>query len=177
MKEEYIATVTTKYPENINTDNIIRADILQESWEKKFFAKHAFEKYDSEFVNRCKWQKNIIVAGKNFGSGSSREHAVYAIQYNNVEFVIGEIDPKTGTAFPDIFYGNSLNNGLKLIPLENISGIGLGDKLSLDLESQMINNLTTGVSYKFSLPKKDIELMIAKEKLINMVKSDLEKLL
>ena len=174
--ENYKAIVTTKFPENINTDDIIRADILQESWEKKFFAKYAFDKYDPEFRNRCNNQKNVIVAGKNFACGSSREHAVYAIQYNNVEFVVAEIDAKTGAAFPDIFYRNSLNNGLKLIPLKDISGISLGDELELDLENQLLKNNTKNENYGFKLPEEDLKLM-QKGGMVGIVKSDLESML
>jgi 3-isopropylmalate/(R)-2-methylmalate dehydratase small subunit len=171
--ENYKAIVTTKFAENINTDDIIRADILQESWEKKFFAKYAFDKYDPDFRDRCKNQKNAVVAGKNFACGSSREHAVYAIQYNDVEFVVAEIDPKTGVAFPDIFYRNSLNNGLKLIPLKDVSKISLGDELELDLENQILKNNTKNETYEFKIPEEDMKLM-KKGGMVGVVKSDLE---
>ena len=64
-----------KYGDNINTDYIISADLLQESWTGTFFASHAFEKYDPEFISLCSGRKdNVVVAGENFGCGWRRTY-------------------------------------------------------------------------------------------------------
>ena len=130
--------VSKKYGNDINTDYIIPAYLLQESWDKQFFADHAFERYDPSFVPACKSsQNNIVIAGENFGCGSSREQAVYAIKYNNVVAVVAQ-------SFPDIFFRNSLNNGLLPIQVKDTSGIQIGDQLEIDLESRVLRNLTRG---------------------------------
>ncbi len=78
--------VAKKYGDDINTDYIIPAYLLQESWDKQFFADHAFEYYDPSFKSACRANKeSIVVAANNFGCGSSREQAVYAVKYNNVD--------------------------------------------------------------------------------------------
>ena len=93
--------VAKKYADDINTDYIIPAYLLQESWDKQFFADHAFEYYDPSFKAACRANKeSIVVAGNNFGCGSSREQAVYAVKYNNVVAVVAQ-------SFPDIFYRNA----------------------------------------------------------------------
>ncbi len=131
--------VVRKYGDNINTDYIISADILQESWDGPFFAKHAFEKYDPEFVSLCSGRTdNVVVAGENFGCGSSREHAVYAIRHNGVALVLAK-------SYPDIFYRNSLNNGLVVIKTDT-SAIKEGDDVELDTAAGKVTDLTSGKS-------------------------------
>ncbi|MCB1556068.1 MAG: hypothetical protein KDJ15_02020 [Alphaproteobacteria bacterium] len=168
--------VTTIYGPDVNTDDIIRADILQETWDKRDFAAYAFDKYDPDFRTRCEGQTNVIVTGPNFGSGSSREQAVYAIAYNNVAFVVGERDPVTGTAYPDIFYRNAMNNGLPLVTLDDIGGIEEGDELSLDLANEILTNVTKGTDYRFTVPAADKALLLAGG-IIGMARTDIEKLL
>jgi len=128
--------VVKKYGNDINTDYIIPAYLLQESWDKQFFADHAFERYDPSFVPDCKTGRtNIVVSGDNFGCGSSREQAVYAIKYNNVVAVVAQ-------SFPDIFFRNSLNNGLLPIQVKDTSGIKVGDQIEIDLDARILRNLT-----------------------------------
>lgn len=104
--------ITSVFGDDINTDDIIPAWTLQESTERSFFGRYAFSNYDKNFIKRCqKESTNIIVAGKNFGCGSSREQAVYALQENKVKAVIA-------ISYPDIFYRNCLNNGLVLITIK-----------------------------------------------------------
>lgn len=130
--------VSKKYGSDINTDYIIPAYLLQESWDKQFFADHAFERYDPSFVPACKAaQDNVVVAGENFGCGSSREQAVYAIKFNNVVAVVAQ-------SFPDIFFRNSLNNGLLPIQVKDTTGIQVGDQLEIDLDGKVLRNLTRG---------------------------------
>lgn len=133
--------VVKKYGNDINTDYIIPSYLLQESWDKQFFATHAFERYDPSFVPACRaGQSNIVVAGDNFGCGSSREQAVYAIKYNNVIAVVAR-------SFPDIFYRNSLNNGLLPLQVERASTIAEGDELHIDLEKRLLTNITCHEEY------------------------------
>ena len=124
-------SVTVKFGDDINTDYIIPAYLLQEAWDKKFFADYAFERYSPTFVETCRSntaKDNIVVAGKNFGCGSSREQAVYAIQYNDVRAVVAE-------SFPDIFFRNSINNAFCVVKVASTSEFRLGDKLEIDLEN------------------------------------------
>ena len=127
-------TVTVKFGDDINTDYIIPAYLLQEAWDKRFFADYAFERYYPEFPKICKANKNndnIVVAGINFGCGSSREQAVYAIQYNNVQAVIAE-------SFPDIFFRNSINNSFCVVKVQNTKSFQIGDKVTIDLENLIV---------------------------------------
>jgi 3-isopropylmalate dehydratase small subunit len=133
MSSHVSGTVTVKFGDDINTDYIIPAYILQEAWDKKFFADYAFERYSPEFVKTCRGNKdNVVVAGKNFGCGSSREQAVYAIQYNNVSAVIAE-------SFPDIFFRNSINNSFCVVKVESVSDISLEDRVEIDLDKLVVN--------------------------------------
>jgi 3-isopropylmalate dehydratase small subunit len=124
--------VAKKYGDDVNTDNIIPAYLLQESWDKQFFADHAFEYFDPSFKSACRQNKeSVVVAGNNFGCGSSREQAVYAIRYNNVTAVVAQ-------SFPDIFYRNCLNNGLLPIQVADTSKIQPGDELLIDLDARLL---------------------------------------
>jgi 3-isopropylmalate dehydratase small subunit len=143
--------VTSVYSKDINTDDIIPASFLQQSTEKKFFAQYAFDRYDPAFRERCQQSTaNIVVAGDNFGCGSSREQAVYAITENNVVCVIAQ-------SYPDIFYRNSLSNGLVLITLPDTSSIRLGDELRVDLDTYTIENVTQGATLRFEMNPDDLE--------------------
>ena len=124
--------VTVKFGDDINTDYIIPAYLLQEAWDKRFFADYAFERYRPEFVKTCRLNAdNIVVGGRNFGCGSSREQAVYAIQYNNVNAVIAE-------SFPDIFFRNSINNAFCVVRVESTSDFELGDEVEIDLGNLVV---------------------------------------
>jgi 3-isopropylmalate/(R)-2-methylmalate dehydratase small subunit len=146
-------TVAKRFEDDINTDYIIPAYLLQESWDKQFFADHAFEGYDPAFGPACRANReSIVVAGNNFGCGSSREQAVYAIKYNNVVAVVAQ-------SFPDIFFRNCLNNGLLPIQIVDTSGISIGDELVVDLDSRTLSDRTTGVEYPIMATDAAIELM------------------
>ena len=151
MKTEVTWIVSSIFGKDINTDDIIRADVLQESTDKAFFAKYAFEKYDKDFIKRCKkYPSNVIVADENFGCGSSREHAVYALTYNNVSIVIAK-------SFPDIFYRNSINNGLVLVKFDNIDIFKMWDEIKVDLERKKI--IHNGKEYDFEAEDDEIFIM------------------
>ncbi len=148
-------TVTVRFGDDINTDYIIPAYLLQEAWDKHFFADYAFEKYSPDFVNitRANPNKdNIVVAGKNFGCGSSREQAVYAIQYNDVKAVIAE-------SFPDIFFRNSINNSFCVVRVADASNFKLGDKVEIDLNNLIVKH--GSVEEKIIMNKEERDLLVA----------------
>ena len=145
--------VAKKYPDDINTDYIIPAYLLQESWDKQFFADHAFEEYDPGFRSACRANKeSIVVAADNFGCGSSREQAVYAIKYNNVVAVVAQ-------SFPDIFFRNCLNNGLLPIQVEDTSKFGVGNELVIDIDGRKVMDVTRGVEFPIIATDAAIEQM------------------
>jgi 3-isopropylmalate dehydratase small subunit len=145
--------VAKKYPDDINTDYIIPAYLLQESWDKQFFADHAFEYYDPSFKSTCRANKeSIVLAGNNFGCGSSREQAVYAVKYNNVIAVVAQ-------SFPDIFYRNALNNGLLPIQINDTSKIDSGDELLIDLDARSLRDLTKGTEFAIVATDAAVEQM------------------
>ncbi len=158
--------VTSIFGDDINTDDVIPAWTLQESTERGFFAQYAFEKYDAEFVNRCKQtDKNIVVAGKNFACGSSREQAVYALQGNNIVAVIAE-------SYPDIFYRNSLNNGLVLITLPDTSIFKVNDEIAIDLENKTIT-INNGKTINFEMDDRDRNIFM-QGGVIGRIRNDVE---
>ena len=121
-----------KYGDNVDTDVIIPARYLNSS-DPKELATHCMEDIDKEFVNRVK-QGDLIVADKNFGCGSSREHAPIAIKAAGVSCVIAE-------TFARIFYRNAINIGLPIIECpEAAKGIQAGDQVEVDFDSGIITN-------------------------------------
>ena len=128
-----------KYGENVDTDVIIPARHLNTS-DPLELAKHCMEDIDKDFAAKVK-EGDIIVAGKNFGCGSSREHAPIAIKASGIRCVIAP-------TFARIFYRNSFNTGLPILECEEaIAGISAGDEVEVDFTSGTINNVTTGQIY------------------------------
>ena len=123
-----------KYGDNVDTDVIIPARYLNTS-DPKELASHCMEDIDLNFANNVK-PGDIIVANKNFGCGSSREHAPIAIKESGVSCVIA-------STFARIFYRNAINIGLLAIECDT-DGIDAGDELDLDIEKGILNNLTKG---------------------------------
>jgi len=140
MKDIVIGSVVSIYGNNINTDDIIPAWTLHESIDRSFFKKYAFSNFDKQFVKRCKKKNNVIVAGKNFGCGSSREQAIYALQENNVVAVIAQ-------SFSSIFYRNALNNGLVLIVVDNLHAFSKNNEIVIDLVNKLITTHTKKVAF------------------------------
>ena len=129
-----------KFSDNVDTDQIIPARYLNTS-DPYELAQHVME--DSEHPNFAKEHKpgDIIVAGRNFGSGSSREHAPIAIKYAGVPVVVAK-------SFARIFFRNAINIGLPIAEApEAVDEINHGDEIEVDLESGTIKNLTTGKEY------------------------------
>ncbi len=128
-----------KFGDDINTDEIIPARYLNTS-DPQELAKHAMEDADPEFVKNIR-PGDFIVAGKNFGCGSSREHAPIALKAANLSGVIAG-------SFARIFYRNAFNMGLPIFESpEAAREIRPGDELEVDLETGAITDLTTGKTY------------------------------
>lgn len=129
-----------KYGDNVDTDVIIPARYLNTS-DKKELASHCMEDIDKEFTKKVE-EGDIMVAGYNFGCGSSREHAPIAIKESGISLVIAR-------TFARIFYRNSINIGLAIVECpEAVDGIAEGDKVEADLDNGVIYNRTTGKSFK-----------------------------
>lgn len=129
-----------RYGDNVDTDVIIPARYLNSS-DKDDLRKHCMEDIDPEFVKNVQ-QGDIIVAGKNFGCGSSREHAPIAIKASGVSCVIA-------STFARIFFRNSINIGLPILECPEVADeIKAGDVLSVDFSTGEITDRTTGKTYK-----------------------------
>ena len=128
------------YGDNVDTDVIIPARYLN-TIDKKELASHCMEDIDKTFVQRVE-AGDIMVAGYNFGCGSSREHAPIAIKESGFSLVIAR-------SFARIFYRNSINIGLAIIECpEAVDGISEGDVVEADLDAGIIYNRTTGKQFQ-----------------------------
>ena len=129
-----------RYGDNIDTDVIIPARYLN-TFDPKELAKHCMVDIDKDFAQQVR-PGDIMVGGKNFGCGSSREHAPVAIKACGVPVIIA-------ASFARIFYRNGINVGLPLMEIgDNVERIHAGDKLSVDLSSGKIRDLTTGETFQ-----------------------------
>ena len=129
-----------KYGDNVDTDVIIPARYLNTS-DSKELAAHCMEDIDKDFVKNVK-PGDFIVANKNFGCGSSREHAPIAIKAAGVSCVIA-------STFARIFYRNAINIGLPIVECdEAVKAINTGDELEVDFSTGLIKNLTKNESYQ-----------------------------
>ena len=143
MKEDVLMKLegtVFKYGDNVDTDVIIPARYLNSS-DPKELAAHCMEDIDKDFTAKVK-SGDIIVAAKNFGCGSSREHAPIAIKASGVSIVIAE-------TFARIFYRNSINIGLPIMECpEAAREIKSGDQVEVDLDSGIVTDVTQGKSWK-----------------------------
>ena len=129
-----------KYGDDVNTDVIIPARYLNTATHSELAA-HCMEDIDKDFVKNVK-PGDIVVALKNFGCGSSREHAPIALKASGVSCVIA-------STFARIFYRNSINIGLPILECpEAAEGIASGDTVSVDFDSGIITDETTGKTYQ-----------------------------
>ena len=129
-----------KYGSNVDTDVIIPARYLNTSSHEELAA-HCMEDIDKEFVNKVK-PGDIMVADKNFGCGSSREHAPIAIKTAGISCVIA-------ASFARIFYRNAINIGLAILECpEAAADIKDGDEVSVDFDTGLITNVTAGKTYQ-----------------------------
>ncbi|UXD21576.1 3-isopropylmalate dehydratase small subunit [Ignicoccus pacificus DSM 13166] len=145
--------VVAKLGDNIDTDMIIPFRYKAKTTDYYELAKHVFEDLDPELSKKIK-PGDIVVAGKNFGMGSSREQAPIAIKYSGVSAVIAK-------SFARIFFRNAINIGLPVIEApEAVDKTDEGDELEIDLEKGVIRNLTKGWEVKFKpYPKMLMEIM------------------
>ena len=128
------------YGDNVDTDVIITARYLNTSSHEELAA-HCMEDIDKDFVSRVR-PGDILVARKNFGCGSSREHAPIAIKASGISCVIA-------STFARIFYRNAINIGLAILECDEAArDIQAGDEVKVDFDTGLITNLTTGKTYQ-----------------------------
>ena len=152
-----------KYADNVDTDVIIPARYLNTS-DPKELAAHCMEDIDKDFVNKVK-KGDIIVAAKNFGCGSSREHAPIAIKESGISCVIAE-------TFARIFYRNAINIGLPIMESAEASrAINAGDEVSIDFDEGLITDITTGQTFKGQPFPEFMQKIIKAEGLVNYIKN------
>lgn len=131
-----------KYGDNVDTDVIIPARYLNIA-DVKELSTHCMEDIDKDFTKNVK-ANDIIVAGDNFGCGSSREHAPLTIKENKVQCVIAK-------SFARIFYRNAINIGLPIIECDKTDEIDLGDTLDINFEEGIIKNISKNKEYKINV--------------------------
>lgn len=150
-----------KFGDNVDTDVIIPARYLNSS-DPTELATHCMEDIDKDFVKNVK-KGDIIVATKNFGCGSSREHAPIAIKAAGVSCVIAE-------TFARIFYRNSINIGLPIVECpEAAKGIDAGDQVEVNFDTGVITNLTKGTTFQGQAFPEFMQKIIAAEGLVNYI--------
>tara|TARA_B100000959_G_scaffold109910_1_gene115887 strand:+ start:156 stop:638 length:483 start_codon:yes stop_codon:yes gene_type:complete len=131
-----------KYGDNVNTDEIIPARYLNTTDEKELAA-HCMEDIDKDFVKKVS-EGDVIIAGENFGCGSSREHAPISIKALGISCVIAK-------SFARIFFRNSINIGLPIFEsVGAVAEISDGDKVKVDINTNIITNLATNKEYSFT---------------------------
>lgn len=151
-----------KYGNNVDTDVIIPARYLNTA-DHKELASHCMEDIDQDFTKKVK-AGDIIVANKNFGCGSSREHAPIAIKASGISCVIA-------STFARIFYRNALNIGLPILECDDAANdIRDGDEVSVDFSEGLITNMTTGRTYQTQPFPPFIQNIIDKGGLLNSIK-------
>ena len=150
-----------KFGDNVDTDVIIPARYLNSS-DPKELALHCMEDIDKEFVNKVS-AGDIIVAEKNFGCGSSREHAPIAIKAAGVSCVIAE-------TFARIFYRNAINIGLPIIECKEAAlKIKAGDEVEVNFDTGVITDKTTGKSFQGQAFPPFMQKIIDCEGLVNYI--------
>ncbi|MDD7652722.1 MAG: 3-isopropylmalate dehydratase small subunit [Candidatus Faecousia sp.] len=151
-----------KYPDNVDTDVIIPARYLNTT-DPQELAKHCMEDIDPDYVNRVV-PGDVMVAGWNFGCGSSREHAPLVIKTCGTGCVIAK-------SFARIFYRNAINIGLPILECEAAADeIASGDRVSIDFDTGVIMDVTTGKTYQAEPFPPFIQNIIAKGGLLASLK-------
>ena len=152
-----------KYGDNVDTDVIIPARYLNTSNHKELAA-HCMEDIDLDFVKKVQ-PGDIIVANKNFGCGSSREHAPIAIKESGISCVIA-------STFARIFYRNAINIGLPIVECEAaVKAIEAGDQLEVDFSTGVIKNISKNESYQGEAFPAFMQKIIDNNGLIGYIKS------
>ena len=156
-----------KYGDNVDTDVIIPARYLNTS-DPKELAAHCMEDIDLNFAKEVQ-EGDIIVANKNFGCGSSREHAPIAIKESGVSCVIA-------STFARIFYRNAINIGLPILECDQaVKSIEAGDKLEVNFDTGVIKNLTKNEQYQGEAFPEFMQKIINSNGLIGYIKNSKEK--
>ncbi|MHB8157857.1 MAG: 3-isopropylmalate dehydratase small subunit [Desulfocucumaceae bacterium] len=150
-----------KFGDDINTDDIIAAKYLV-STDAKELGKHCMETIDPKFSQAVS-PGDIIVAGNNFGCGSSREHAPLAIKGSGVQAVIAK-------SFAAIFFRNAINIGLPFLESPDVDKIKAGDIVEIDLAAGMIKNITQGQNYKTEAFPEFLRDIVEEGGLMNYIK-------
>jgi len=154
-----------RYADNVDTDVIIPARYLN-TIDAAELAAHCMEDIDATFIQRVK-AGDIIVAGKNFGCGSSREHAPIALKAAGISCVIAQ-------NFARIFYRNAINIGLPILECaEAYDGIAAGDQVSVDFDTGIVTDVTNGKTFQSMPFPPFMKDLIARGGLVNYVKSRL----
>ena len=148
-----------RYGDNVDTDVIIPARYLNTT-DHQELAAHCMEDLDPTFVSRVK-PGDIIVAGENFGCGSSREHAPVAIKASGIACVVAK-------SFARIFYRNAINIGLSIVECD--AAADDGDRLTVDFEQGRIENLTKGTERAFSAFPPFLQTLLQSGGLLNAVR-------
>lgn len=151
-----------KFGNDINTDDIIAAKYLVSTDEKEL-GRHCMENIAPDFAGIVN-KGDIIIAGKNFGCGSSREHAPRALKGCGIAAVVAR-------SFAGIFFRNSINVGLPFVQLDETEKINDGDLLEIDLSGGIIKNLSTNQTYKTAPFPGFLQEIIEKGGLMNWMKS------
>ncbi len=156
-----------KYGANVDTDVIIPARYLNTSVPEEL-AKHCMEDIDPDFVSRVS-PGDVIVAGSNFGCGSSREHAPVAIKASGISCVIAP-------SFARIFYRNAINMGLPILESVDASqAVEQGDELDIDFDSGLIRNLTKDEQYQANPFPDFIKAIMEADGLVGYIASKRDK--
>lgn len=151
-----------KFKDDINTDDIIAAKYLVTTNEKEL-GSHCMETIEPDFAKKVS-PGDIIVAGNNFGCGSSREHAPVAIKGCGISAVVAK-------SFAGIFFRNAINIGLPFLEMDPVDEISDGDLLEIDLTTGSIKDLTSNKSYKTQPFPEFLQEIVEKKGLINWVKA------
>jgi 3-isopropylmalate/(R)-2-methylmalate dehydratase small subunit len=151
-----------KYGNNVNTDVIIPSKYLVLT-DPFALAAHAMEALDSDFLQKIK-ERKIVVAGRNFGCGSSREQAPIALKYAGITCIVAD-------SFARIFYRNAINIGLPLLECDGISAqIHDGDELRVNLEKGLIEDVSQGLRFN-AVPIPSFLMAILEKGLVDYIKS------
>ena len=155
-----------KFGDNIDTDLIIAARYLNTS-DPKELASHVMEDADPDFLKKFNIG-DVLVAGENFGCGSSREHAPIALKAAGVSAVIAK-------SFARIFYRNAFNMGLAIFELKESDEIEEKDKIKIDMQNGQIINITKNNTYKFTPIPPFMQELIESGGLINYAKNEIKE--
>lgn len=156
-----------KYGNNVDTDVIIPARYLNTSNENEL-ASHCFEDLDKDFTQKSRNRK-IIIAGENFGCGSSREHAPISIKASGIKLIIAK-------SFARIFFRNAINIGLPVVANpEAAESIKDGDIVEVDFSSGIIKDITANNEFKTNPFPEFIQKLISSGGYVNYVKSEVSK--